>query len=73
MKDLGIKISDVAQTGPIELLIGVVITGMLYTGSKLVLQCGLVAVEPILGWTVTGKVMNDTPSVSFLKMVWTII
>ncbi|XP_072401109.1 uncharacterized protein [Diabrotica undecimpunctata] len=50
---MNISLSDVGKTAPIE---GADIVGKLYTGRKYQLQCGLVAVETLLGWTLMGKV-----------------
>lgn len=59
----GIEISDKDETSaPIELLIGADVAGRLYTGDRVVLPCGLIAVETVLGWTVMGKVPSDRPS-----------
>lgn len=53
---LDIQISDSVTSSPIELLIGSDIAGKLYTGRRHVLQCGLVAMETLLGWTLMGKI-----------------
>lgn len=59
LNNSGVDFTDLNQVGPIELLIGGDIAGTLYTGNKIVLQCGLVALETILGWTVMGKVATN--------------
>lgn len=64
LSGLGIEITDISQVGSIELLIGADIAGTLYTGNKIALQCGLVALETILGWTIMGKVAMSNTSKS---------
>ncbi|XP_050517463.1 uncharacterized protein LOC126892072 [Diabrotica virgifera virgifera] len=53
---MNISLSDVGHIAPIEILLGADVVGKLYTGRKYQLQCGLVAVETLLGWTLMGKV-----------------
>lgn len=61
LKDLGIELSDVNGSGPIELLLGVDVVGILYTGNRRQLSCGLVAMETQVGWTLMGKVPVSSP------------
>lgn len=57
LKQAGIKLTDTGNIrGPIQLLIGADVAGKLFTGQKEQLNCGLVALETKLGWTVMGKV-----------------
>ncbi|XP_050518431.1 uncharacterized protein LOC126892774 [Diabrotica virgifera virgifera] len=56
LSDMNISLSDVGHIAPIEILLGADDVGKLYTGRKYQLQCGLVAVETLLGWTLMGKV-----------------
>ncbi|XP_050500674.1 uncharacterized protein LOC126880664 [Diabrotica virgifera virgifera] len=56
LSDMNISLSDVGHIAPIEILLGADVVGKLYTGRKYQLQCGLVAVETLLGWTLMGKV-----------------
>lgn len=62
LDSLDIKLSDVHDGAPIELLIGADIAGKLYTGKRKVLVCGLVAVETLLGWTLMGKIPSNHDS-----------
>lgn len=55
---LGVQVSDSGQSGPIELLLGADVIGMLYTGRREQLPCGLIAMETQLGWTLMGKVSS---------------
>uniref|UniRef100_A0A6P7GYJ4 Uncharacterized protein LOC114348078 n=1 Tax=Diabrotica virgifera virgifera TaxID=50390 RepID=A0A6P7GYJ4_DIAVI len=56
LSDMNISLSDVVHIAPIEILFGADVVFKLYTGRKYQLQCGLVAVETLLGWTLMGKV-----------------
>jgi len=47
----------------IEVLIGADVYGKLLSGRREILQCGLVAIEPYLGWIVTGKMRSRRKSV----------
>ncbi|KAJ8968554.1 hypothetical protein NQ317_001752 [Molorchus minor] len=66
---LKINVSDYDNHGPIELLLGADVAGLLYTGRHHNLQCGLVAIETWVGWTIMGKISapksrtNDAMSV----------
>ena len=55
---------------PIEVLIGADIYGKLLTGRRVILRCGLVAIETYLGWIVTGKMQScsKASSVTVLSM-----
>ncbi|XP_050306312.1 uncharacterized protein LOC126743324 [Anthonomus grandis grandis] len=59
LADLGIQLSDSQDAGPIELLLGADVAGILYTGNQKSLSCGLMAIETRLGWTVIGKVVTN--------------
>ncbi|ENN78854.1 hypothetical protein YQE_04685, partial [Dendroctonus ponderosae] len=66
---LNIQISDSVTSSPIEVQIGSDITGKLYTGRRHILQCGLVAVESLLGWM--GKIPLENPqrrSMTFISL-----
>jgi len=62
LRDLRIRPTDTGDddqnSKPIQVLIGADIAGKLLTGRRHILQCGLVAVETCLGWTIMGKVPN---------------
>ncbi|XP_072380711.1 uncharacterized protein [Diabrotica undecimpunctata] len=71
---MNISLSDVGKTAPIEILFGADIVGNLYTGRKYQLQCGLLVVETLLGWTLMGKVPAvasnfSTSMITFLLFV----
>ncbi|KAH1021907.1 hypothetical protein HUJ04_011391 [Dendroctonus ponderosae] len=61
LRRLNIQISDSVTSSPIEVLIGSDIAGKLYTSRRHILQCGLVAVESMLGWTLMGKIPLENP------------
>ncbi|XP_031359036.1 uncharacterized protein LOC116182634 [Photinus pyralis] len=67
---LQIKISDVTIATPVEILIGADVAGKLLTGKKYVLDCGPVAVETYLGWTLLGKVpvLNKQKSITAMSV-----
>uniref|UniRef100_A0A8D8QBF3 Peptidase aspartic putative domain-containing protein n=1 Tax=Cacopsylla melanoneura TaxID=428564 RepID=A0A8D8QBF3_9HEMI len=61
LKQHAIQLSDVRHpTATIDILIGADIAASLWTGNRVVLSSGLVAMETCLGWTLSGKM----PSVS---------
>ncbi|XP_072389388.1 uncharacterized protein [Diabrotica undecimpunctata] len=62
LRKLNIEISDSYDSTPIELLIGSDIAGKLYTGRRHILNCNLVAIETLLGWTLMGKILVETHS-----------
>ncbi|XP_072389317.1 uncharacterized protein [Diabrotica undecimpunctata] len=62
LRKLNIEISDSYDSTPIELLIGSDIAGKLYTGRRHILNCNLVAIETLLGWTLMGKIPVETHS-----------
>src|SRR5436190_10170670 len=54
-----IHLTDVEDNSlPISLLIGADIAGILFTGKREQLKCGLVAIETLIGWTLMGRVPN---------------
>ncbi|XP_044766589.1 uncharacterized protein LOC123322673 [Coccinella septempunctata] len=63
-----IDVSDVGESGPIEVLIGADVAGLFYTGRRHKLKSGLVAYETHFGWTMEGKV----PTPSSLSMLTTV-
>ncbi|XP_072403151.1 uncharacterized protein [Diabrotica undecimpunctata] len=62
LRKLNIEISDSYDSTPIELLIGSDIAGKLYTGRRHILNCNLVAIETLLGWTLMEKIPVETHS-----------
>ncbi|XP_031334021.1 uncharacterized protein LOC116164034 [Photinus pyralis] len=56
LKRIGISLSDVKDSSPIEILLGADVAGHIYTGKREVLECGMVAVETVFGWTLMGKI-----------------
>ncbi|KAJ8916390.1 hypothetical protein NQ315_014600 [Exocentrus adspersus] len=60
---LGVKLEDNIVGGPIEILIGADVCEKLYTGKRYILDCGLVAVETLLGWTLSLRIPVSTPKV----------
>lgn len=65
LSSLGVELSDLsigsAESGKIDILVGSDVAGVLYTGRRHVLSCGLVAVETFLGWTLMGKIPLSKP------------
>lgn len=59
LKRNNIEIYDICE-GPIEILIGADIAGKLFTGKKQHLDCGLVAMQTLLGWVLMGKVKQSS-------------
>lgn len=59
LHSLGIELADTAENSAIEVMIGADAAGYLITGRKHLLDCGLVAVETLLGWTLMGKLQNE--------------
>ncbi|KAL1454605.1 hypothetical protein WDU94_010821 [Cyamophila willieti] len=52
----GIELSDVSGESEIDVLMGSDVCARLWTGERLELSCGLVAMETRLGWTLSGKI-----------------
>lgn len=67
LKTLGVHLSDVGDNMPIEILLGADVLCRIYTGRRHVLSCGLVATETLFGWTLMGRVPEDTPRRSLVK------
>jgi len=65
-----INITDIYEDEPIEVLIGADVSGKLFTGKKKDLDCGLVAIETSLGWTLQGKI-PETNNTSNTTMITT--
>lgn len=57
LRNLNVKITDMdSEDSSVVVLIGADVAGRLLTGRQHVLECGLVAVETVLGWTLMGEV-----------------
>ncbi|GFV59521.1 DUF1758 domain-containing protein [Trichonephila clavipes] len=55
-----IQLSDVGEgSRSVQVLLGSDVIGKLMTGQRRILSCGLVAMETILGWTLSGKVPDS--------------
>ncbi|XP_050516071.1 uncharacterized protein LOC114341344 [Diabrotica virgifera virgifera] len=61
LKSLNIELSDTEGSGPIELLLGLNVADIFYTGRRHILPSGLGAVETYFGWTIMGKSANISP------------
>lgn len=61
LKQIGIEITDL-QDGPVDVLVGSDVAGKLFSGRKHDLECGLVAIHTLLGWTLMGKLKTDYTS-----------
>ncbi|XP_044751642.1 uncharacterized protein LOC123311641 [Coccinella septempunctata] len=61
LKRMGVEITDTTD-GPIDVLVGADIAGKLFSGRKQDLDCGLVAVHTLLGWTLMGKLKSEYSS-----------
>ncbi|KAF6207540.1 hypothetical protein GE061_015987 [Apolygus lucorum] len=62
LKQRGIQLSDQGE-GPVDVLIGADVAGKIWTGRRIVLKCGLVAMETVLGWTLMDFEHIDSSSV----------
>ncbi|XP_045483297.1 uncharacterized protein LOC123688706 [Harmonia axyridis] len=67
---LGIEISD-KKDGLVDILIGADFAGKLLTGKRHELECGLVALHTLLGWTIMGKVTSNEQSINSSMLVVT--
>ncbi|GFT17037.1 uncharacterized protein TNCV_4737821 [Trichonephila clavipes] len=55
-----IQLSDVGEESrSIQVLLGSDVIGKLMSGQRRILSCGLVAMETILGWTLSGKLPDS--------------
>lgn len=73
LKSLNIDISYSSGQGPIELLLGADVSGLLYTVKRHLLKCWLFSYETYVDWTVKGKVMtqsNDMLITSLTKLFY---
>ncbi|XP_044759014.1 uncharacterized protein LOC123316831 [Coccinella septempunctata] len=61
LKQMGEEITDTTD-GPIDVLVGADIAGKLFSRRKQYLDCGLVAVHTLLGWTLMGKLKSEYSS-----------
>lgn len=60
LKNEKIHLTDTQEnSGPIEVLLGADVAGKLFTGKRVELKTGLVAIETKLGWTLMGKVPHS--------------
>ncbi|GFT75582.1 DUF1758 domain-containing protein [Trichonephila clavipes] len=60
LNEMNIQLSDVGEESrSIQVLLGSDVIGKLMTGQRRILSCGLVAMETILGWTLSGKVPDS--------------
>ncbi|XP_055938027.1 uncharacterized protein LOC129968199 [Argiope bruennichi] len=63
LREMKIRLSDVGEEPQsIQVLLGSDVIGKLMTGQRRVLSCGLVAMETLLGWTLSGKVPENEMS-----------
>ncbi|XP_071043037.1 uncharacterized protein [Parasteatoda tepidariorum] len=64
LDEMNIKLSDVGnESQPVQILLGADVIGKFMTGKRRVFASGLVAIETLLGWTLTGKAPEyDIPS-----------
>ncbi|KAJ8969022.1 hypothetical protein NQ317_012213 [Molorchus minor] len=69
VKRLNVHLSDVRGTGPIKLLIGADFAGRLYTGRRHILQCGLVVAVTLLGWTLTGRILDNLRTCTTMTVI----
>lgn len=70
LQDRGIWLSDVGdQNCQIELLFGADVLGSLLTGKTEKLDCGLLATETVLGWTVMGSLKEDMHSCTYGTLI----
>jgi hypothetical protein len=67
LRDRGIKIL-LEEDRPIDVLTEADVYGKLLTGRREILQCGLVAIDPYLGWIVTGKIQSCTKASSMMVL-----
>ncbi|XP_011860126.1 PREDICTED: uncharacterized protein LOC105557489, partial [Vollenhovia emeryi] len=69
LKEKRIHVNDIGEGSPeIEVLIGADHYASMLTGRKENLRCGLVALETVFGWTLTGKVKEYEPSCASLMV-----
>ncbi|XP_055938261.1 uncharacterized protein LOC129968428 [Argiope bruennichi] len=60
---MNIRLSDVGEEPQsVQVLLGSDVIGNIMTGQRRVLSCGLVAMETLLGWTLSGKVPENEMS-----------
>jgi len=65
LKEKSVWVADLGEDVPeIELLIGSDYYGSILTGKKVELQNGLVAIETVFGWTLSGKVRDESVAMS---------
>ncbi|CAL8130362.1 unnamed protein product [Orchesella dallaii] len=71
LEEKGIRISDVGEESTeIEVLIGADVAAKLLTGNMYQLQCGPVAIETRLGWTLMGKLPFRKSTANSTMMVF---
>ncbi|GFS44196.1 DUF1758 domain-containing protein [Trichonephila inaurata madagascariensis] len=60
LNEMKIQLSDVGkESRSVQVLLGSDVIRKLMTGQRRILSCGLVAMETILGWTLSGKVPDS--------------
>ncbi|KAJ8914063.1 hypothetical protein NQ315_017584 [Exocentrus adspersus] len=64
LEAMNIQLTDVVDSGPIEILFGADVIGELYTGRKHALNCGIFAIETLFGWTLMGRIPLEHPRCS---------
>ncbi|KAJ8914983.1 hypothetical protein NQ315_002507 [Exocentrus adspersus] len=72
LKAMNIALTDVVDSGPIEILFGADVIGKLYTGRKHVLNCGLFAIETLFGWTLMGRIPVEYPRCDAVMTVFSL-
>ncbi|KAJ8912028.1 hypothetical protein NQ315_000521 [Exocentrus adspersus] len=70
LEAMNIQLTDVVDSGPIEILFGADVIGELYTGRKHALNCGIFAIETLFGWTLMGRIPLEHPRCSTAMTEW---
>ncbi|KAJ8912758.1 hypothetical protein NQ315_016714 [Exocentrus adspersus] len=71
-KAMNIALTDVVNSGPIEILFGADVIGKLYTRRKHELNCGLFAIETLFGWTLIGRIPLKYPRCDAVMTVFSL-
>ncbi|KAF2886475.1 hypothetical protein ILUMI_19697 [Ignelater luminosus] len=69
LRNMRIDVSDLSNSGPIELLLDTDVAGLLYTERRHKLRCGLVAIKTQVGWMIEGKVPSSSSKTSNARTV----
>ncbi|KAJ8915580.1 hypothetical protein NQ315_012465 [Exocentrus adspersus] len=72
LKAMNIALTDVVDSGPIEILCGADVIGKLYTGCKHELNCGLFVIETLFGWTLMGRIPLKYPRCDAVMTVFSL-